>query len=269
MRARTDFRARRRRLAAGKAFYRQVDADHRVRQLLTSIARYTGPGDESQYSNTWSASLFIKCGEGFVNTFSIRDQFDWLLEGTAPDIGVWLKADGRVQHYIDDNKEAGRAILLETQVFVITLGLAEVAYSKETGRVMWAGVPRSQWDENRYGFRVTTVAENVANIKRIVELIRKHRGNAPIILTLSPVPLNATFRPVSCITANSVSKAILRVAIDEVMGDATADANLFYWPSYEIVTGYLEKAHSADRLHPSEQAEEAIMRAFFRAYCIE
>ena len=57
-------------------------------------------------------------------------------------------------------------------------------------------------------------------------VIRKHRPDARIVVTLSPIPLMATFRPVSCMVANSVSKASLRCAIDTVMTEA-GDPRLF------------------------------------------
>ena len=66
---------------------------------------------------------------------------------------------------------------------------------------------------------------------QIRNLIRANRPGAKIIVTLSPLPLMATFRPVSCLTASSVSKAILRVAIDQLMRDFSDDPDLFYFPS--------------------------------------
>jgi hypothetical protein len=43
----------------------------------------------------------------------------------------------------------------------------------------------------------------------------------------------ATFRDVSCMTADCVSKSVLRVALDQVMGDGRE--GVYYWPSYEVV----------------------------------
>ena len=62
------------------------------------------------------------------------------------------------------------------------------------------------------------------------------RGRArtgAVVLTLSPVPLLATHRTISCLTADCVSKSVLRVALDEVMSEQPA--GVYYWPSFEIV----------------------------------
>jgi hypothetical protein len=117
--------------------------------------------------------------------------------------------------------------------FVFTIGLAEVWQDRETGGVFWRGIPDDIFDANRHIFRLTTVDENAQNLARMIEIIRKLNPTAPIVLTLSPVPLMATFRDISCLTADCVSKSVLRVALDQVM--STKPANVYYWPSFEIV----------------------------------
>lgn len=251
--------------AFGSCFAYHVEDFLRAKGYTTSIGKY-GKQEETNY---WSDSLLIKCGEGFVNTYSTRYQLEWLWEGSEPDVKIWHKSEGRLQQYIDDNRDAGRQMLDETEVFIITLGLSEVWYRKDTGRVMWTGVPASEFDPDKYGFRVTSVAENLSNLVRVVTLIRKHRGDVPIIFTLSPVPLNATYRPVSCISANAVSKAVLRVAVDELMRARTDDKELFYFPSYELVTSYLQDPYKpGDMGHPATETTLLIMGAFLESYCL-
>jgi hypothetical protein len=52
-------------------------------------------------------------------------------------------------------------------------------------------------------------------------------------LTVSPVPLIATYEPRHALVSTTYSKAALRVAADEV--ERKFD-NVFYFPSYEIIT---------------------------------
>lgn len=111
--------------------------------------------------------------------------------------------------------------------------------------------------------------ENLANLEAIHALVRKHRPSAALVFTLSPVPLVATFRPVSCITANSVSKAILRVAVDELMRAHADDGALFYWPSYEIVKEYVKEPYTADNRHPRPPVIELVMRSFATHYLVD
>jgi hypothetical protein len=250
--------------AFGSCFAFYVEELLRRAGYQTSIGRYGN--DQSNY---WSNSLVIKCADGFVNTFSIRYQLEWIFENSEPEISVWHKWEGKLRQYLDGNKTAALEVVGATEAFIVTLGISEVWYSKETGKVLWSAVPKAEYNPNQYGFRLTSVEENRANIARCVELIRTHLGSVPIIFTLSPHPMNATFRPVSCITANSVSKAILRVAIDEFMRSSTCDENVFYFPSYEIVTGYLRDPYGEDNIHLTQEAYNLVMDAFMASYCLD
>ena len=149
------------------------------------------------------------------------------------------------------------------------MGLSEVWYNRDTGNVYWRGIPRLEFDPKRHGFRVTTVEENRENLERIYSIIRAKRPGATIILTLSPVPLVATFRPVSCITANVVSKAVLRVAVDELMRENGTDPELHYWPSYEIVKEYCREPYDDDNRHVKPEIVSRIMDAFAKFYLVE
>lgn len=249
--------------AFGSCFAAYIESNLRWRGYKTSIGQYGNPDN----SNYWGRSLIIKCGEGFVNTFSLRTQLEWIFEGATPDVRIWHKSEGVLREYIDSNRDAAERIFNETEVFIFTLGLSEVWFNKKTCAVLWAGVPKRHFDPDIYGFRVVSAAENFSNLARIVDLIRAHRGDVPIIFTVSPVPHNATFRPVSCITASFASKARIRVAVDDLMLARPGDERLFYFPSYEMVQGYFERPWRDDNVHVSDDAISTIMSVFERYYC--
>ncbi|SIR27785.1 GSCFA family protein [Rhizobium sp. RU35A] len=83
---------------------------------------------------------------------------------------------------------------------------------------------------------------------------------------MSPIPLMATFRPISCLTANSVSKSILRSAVDEMIREST-DSRLHYFPSYEIVKDFFADPFEADNRHPRAEVIDFIMNTFERHFC--
>lgn len=159
----------------------------------------------------------IRSGEGIVNSAALLQQFEWAFNDQSPKADVWHDKHGAPVEVSGEVQDTTRKIFYATDVFIFTLGLSEVWYDKPAGEIFWRAIPKQQFDPERHGFRVLNTEENRANLSRVYELIRQHRPEAQIILTLSPVPLVATFRPISCITANAVSKASLRVAIDEVM----------------------------------------------------
>jgi hypothetical protein len=221
-----------------------------------------------------ATSLFIP--EGLNNTFAIRDFVSWCV--TGEETGAGFRYDRLDSGEIREWKPAEEQRVYAERfgragAFVFTLGLAEVWQDRVTNGVFWRGVPEEIFDADRHVFRLTSVEENVENVERIVELVRRVNRNAPIVLTLSPVPLKATFRPVSCVTADCVSKSILRIALDQV--GAKSLPGVYYWPSFEIVRWFGAHlpwpAYGVDdnkARHVSRRLVAEIMDAFVEAFYV-
>lgn len=81
------------------------------------------------------------------------------------------------------------------------------------------------------------------------------------MLTVSPVPLNATFEMESAVVADCVSKATLRVAVEDVLRQGIPGVR--YFPSFEIVrwlSAYLPGMYGEDdgsTVHISERVVDA------------
>lgn len=211
-------------------------------------------------------AYIVRMGEGMVNTHSIRQQFEWALEGKQPLSELWHGYDAKSFGYDPEVREETRAMFLNTEVFILTLGLSEVWYDKITNEVFWRAVPQENYDPQRHGFRLVRTEENYQNLRAIVELVKKHIPGAKIILTLSPIPLVATFRPMACTSANSASKGSLRMAVDQLISEANGK-DVFYWPSYEIVLDGFAQKWKPDRRHVKEPILDFIMTLFEKAWC--
>lgn len=174
---------------------------------------------------------------GLNNTFAIRDFVSWCITGEQTATGYRYDRDdetGVISEWQPDfERQKYRGHFEKAGAFVFTLGLAEVWEDKETGAVFWRGVPEHIFQQGRHEFRLSTVEQNLANLEHLIQAIRQANPGAPIIFTLSPVPLKATFRPMSCMTADAVSKSILRVALDLLMQQKLP--GVYYWPSFEMV----------------------------------
>jgi len=81
------------------------------------------------------------------------------------------------------------------------------------------------------------------------------------MLTVSPVPIAATFEDRHVLTASTLTKAALRVAADAV--ERQFD-HVVYFPAYEIATSPAAGDHyfEDDLRHLSELGVEHVMRAF-------
>ena len=172
-----------------------------------------------------------------------------------PEEGVWRTADGRavdpfrprvepggfadVEALLADREVHLAAVrrMFETQdVLVFTLGLTEAWVSDRDGAVfpLAPGVAGGPDDATHIRPHNFSVAETVADLTAVITMARAIRPDLRVLLTVSPVPLKATFEDRHVLVSTGYSKAVLRVAAGMV-GDALDRVD--YFPSYEIVTG--------------------------------
>ncbi|KGM33807.1 GSCFA domain-containing protein [Inquilinus limosus] len=233
-----------------------------------NISRYLHKAGFNVLTKRDNLAYVSKMGDGMVNTFAIRQQFEWAWLGKTPKADLWHGYDAAEFGYDEAVRLRTRALFDEAELFIITLGLSEVWYDEPTGEVFWRAVPKDKYDPSRHKFRVTTHAENLENLQAIHALIRHFRPDAAVLFTVSPIPLAATFRPVTCLSANAVSKAILRAAADEFFRrNAPNDPKLFYFPSYDIVMYGFNHQWRDDRRHVYSHVLDFNMKVFERYYC--
>jgi hypothetical protein len=118
---------------------------------------------------------------------------------------------------------------------------------------------------NRYNLHVLGYEENMKNMNEIYEILQKYgHPNLHIIVTVSPVPLLATFTDRDVVVANTFSKSVLRVVAEEW---AAGKANVNYFPSYEMVMNSQREVTWADDLrHVQGEVVQSIMGLLKKSY---
>jgi hypothetical protein len=130
-----------------------------------------------------------------------------------------------------------RELLTQCDVFVFTLGLTETWLSNESG---WAfptapGTVAGEWDESRYRFHNFTFGEILSDFHSAREIIGSIRNGRELrfLLTVSPVPLTASYERQHVLLSTTYSKSVLRA----VAGQLAQENDLVdYFPSYEIIS---------------------------------
>ena len=208
-------------------------------------------------------------GEGLVNVYSIAQQFKWALNGWLPPSNLWHGYDAEEYGLSEVIRLKTREVFLNTEVFILTFGLSEIWYDEITGGVFWRAVPMKHYDAGRHKFRVCTFAETKESILDIIQLIKQPVPQAKLVMTLSPIPLIATFRQVSCITANSVSKSLLRAALDEALRELKAEIrqDVYYFPAFEIINECFPNRFVEDGRHLWPMIVPSVMRLFEATFC--
>ena len=229
-------------------------------------------------------------GLGFTNkynTFSIYNELRWALDPTAefPRDSI-VEVDGGLfwdPHITGALEPAGRdetfrrremiqmvtRRVAECRVVFMTLGLGEVWRDTATDTFLNTGPTADvvRRYPNRYEFHVTGYARNLANLEELHALLSRFgHPDVRIVVTVSPVPLMATFSPDDVVSANTYSKAMLRTVAQEW---AAAHSNVDYFPSFEVVQNSDRAiAWSQDARHVEGKVVNHIM-AIFRKHYVE
>lgn len=226
---------------------------------------------------------------GLVNKFtthSMRTELEWLLARPEIDETLFVEVEGgwadlqlcpgALPVSLDRAVERRQYLtgvyfdrIRQASVIVLTLGLNEVWF--DSAKQVYLNTAPSYFsvrrNPGRYLLKMTDVADNLAELERIFEIIRLVNGRSKVIVTVSPVPMNTTFSRRDVIVANTLSKSVLRAAAEMF---AAAHEDVDYFPSYEMIAmAPREKAYIADCLHVTDEAVGAVMHKFLHLYLEE
>jgi len=169
-----------------------------------------------------------------VNPACIHQIFKYSLESFNPITDYWIKRsphqkqENRTTYYQDpfragvlheknDYKKSialhhtkSKKALLSAKVIILTLGLIEVWRDKRDLATFAKVPPTNNYNKKIHEFHLLTEDECYYYLTETYNLLKKHNPNCKLILTLSPIPLRATFRKDTDVVSASVySKAIL------------------------------------------------------------
>ena len=120
-------------------------------------------------------------------------------------------------------------------LFVMTMGLTEAWASTNDGTVYPTapGTIAGTYNKDDYAFVNFGYRDVYADLEEFWGKLKQVNPGARMLLTVSPVPLQATASEDHVLVATTYSKSTLRA----VAGDfATSTEGVFYFPSYEIIT---------------------------------
>jgi tetratricopeptide (TPR) repeat protein len=175
------------------------------------------------------------------------------------------------------NRERISAIyrnLATSNAVLITLGLIEAWYDHRAQSYINCPPPKTvvRAEPDRFELHVLEYNEVLASMRELLALLGQvcpadHR----VVLTVSPVPLTATFTPNDVAVANAYSKAVLRAVVEVLVAESP---NVDYFPSYESVTlTDRSLAFVDDQVHVSGSIVrlnvERMMRGYVKSQSVE
>ena len=172
--------------------------------------------------------------------------------------------------------KAVRHRFLTADSVILSLGVSAAYFSRATGEFV---MPSTSSDSKHLfaassHFRMLSVSENFRKLRNIVQQLRALNSSVKIVLTVSPVPLAATFDRPSAVQADAVSKSTLRLTVEELLAEGLPD--VYYWPSFEVVRWLgahapreappIFGADDKSTRHVSQWAVDMIIRLFLEHY---
>ena len=151
----------------------------------------------------------------------------------------------------------------QADLLILTLGVNEVWRDRKTGSWLNITPPRQVVGAmpNRFEVLELSPQDNFNLIQEAVELVRQARNTCiPVVLTVSPVPLEATFFGECVISQTFKGKSILRSAAAMACDSIE---NVHYFPSYEAAMVSADSlTWDEDRRHPTSLFVSTVVREF-------
>lgn len=227
----------------------------------------------ARYGNIYTAKQLLDL---------VQEAFD----GRMPHERVWKRDDGRlVDPYRpriepdgfgseeelfasrEEMLEAVRRMVREGDVFIFTLGLTESWISRRDGSAfpLAPGVAGGRHDPSLHAFHNYTVFEVLEHLEQALLELRSINPRLKVLLTVSPVPLIATYERRHVLVSTTYSKSVLRVAAEELYRKYPW---VDYFPSFEIINSHVHAGnYFEDDLRTVAPAGVAhAMRIFLKHY---
>ncbi|WP_159994068.1 GSCFA domain-containing protein [Roseomonas sp. 18066] len=257
-------------------------AQHIARYLDQSGFSYLCAERSTGLADPFGYDLFSARYGNIYTCRQLLQTFDRAYGLFNPVDDVWRRQDGRyidafrpriaedgfagpaaVRKRREPHLAAVRRVFEECRVFVFTLGLTEAWTSKLDGAVypLAPGVVGAGRDDDAYDFVNFNASQVSDDLSSFSDKLRHVNPTSKVILTVSPVPLIATYSGQHVLVANTYSKSVLRVAAEEA---ANTHSDVTYFPSFEIITGQQARGryYAEDLRSVTAEGVEAVMAVF-------
>lgn len=265
---------------AGSCFAQHV-ARAMVQGGLTYYVAETAPADmdaetaeargyglfSARYGNIYSTRQLLQLIRRAYGRFTPAETA-WPVEGGfvdpfRPNIGETFASVAALEAARAGHLAHVRRMFETLDVFVFTLGLTEGWVDRRDGAAypVTPGSVTKGADPAHFEFLNLDHAAVKADLLAFLGELFAVNPKAQVILTVSPVPLIATYGPDDVLSATTYSKSVLRAVAGEVAGLFGA---VQYFPSYEIITGGFNRgAYFAEDLRSVRPEGVAhVMRVF-------
>lgn len=265
-------------MAIGSCFAREIESAFSKLGFTLPARDLEIPADERMTS----------LGNDILNKYTVQsmaNEIEWAFDPPAiPDTDLFVSAGEGLWHdphlvhtlkpaSLERVAERRQSVLQlmrrlpECRIIVVTLGLAEAWFDQKPGIYLNSAPPQPAMaaEADRFRLDVLSYDDISEGIERLLELFKRYgHPEHKILMTVSPVPFNATFTGKDALAANTYSKAVQRAAVEAAV---RRHSHVDYFPSYEIVSlSDRRVAFHLDNIHVNPEVVSEIMRRVVEAY---
>jgi hypothetical protein len=226
----------------------------------------------ARYGNVYTVAQAVQLFRRAYGDYEACER-PWSREGVVVDpFRPQIEPDGFANEDVleadrERHLKAVRVVFEESDVLVFTLGLTEAWRSRTDGAVfpVAPGVAGGAYDSSAHEFVNFDLDEVRRDLFEFCELGRSVNSHLRVLLTVSPVPLVATYERRHVLVSTTYSKSVLRVAAAEA---ARRFDYVDYFPAYEIISSATSpRNYYADDLREVGDLGVAhVMRCFTQHY---
>lgn len=229
----------------------------------------------ARYGNIYTALQLLQLLQRALGVFTPQEDHWCGSQGWLDPFRPRIQPEGfaSVEDLREDRQAhlaAVRQMFEELELFIFTMGLTETwcARADQAAFPMCPGREWGTFDPAKYHWRNLGVTETILYLQQFIELLHQINPGAKILLTVSPVPLAATQEPRHILQATFYTKAVLRVAVEEIRRQYP---QVDYFAAYELV---MNPAYNAAFFQPGSRhltpvGLAAVMQALFAHFTQE
>jgi hypothetical protein len=241
--------------------------------LAKGNLKYNYDTYSAKYGNIYTPRQLKQLLMRALGEFDPTDKF-WkteigYIDAYRPGLAYKPKSIKDIEFITNHHLKAVIRAIQKADTFIFTLGLSETWQNSRDGAIypVCPGTVAGEYNSKFHEFKNFSTNELSQDLEDAYKLVKRINNKIKMVITVSPVPMLATYTNNNVVVANAQSKSKLIVAAHEFVSDKL---DVDYFPAYEMVIGpYVKNAFENDNRTVTQQYIEKVMNEFKKRYTIQ